>query len=108
MAVERRDEQVVGDEACLEKALELRVGTREVVEGLGEDGVALLAAQEEELTTQEEPGGRLARRVVEQLACRAQMLGGRLAVDQRLGGADSSSSSARWPASGGSARARRR
>ena len=46
--IELPHEHAVGDEPCLEEPLELLVGAGELIQCLGEDGVRLLAAEEEE------------------------------------------------------------
>src|SRR5262249_15670454 len=80
-----READADADQPGHEEALDLRVGAREPVESVTEDGDRLIEAMEiVELTS--EKGGDLgsALWLVDQLVCFPQMLGGSLAVHESL------------------------
>jgi hypothetical protein len=86
--VQTRREHVVGDQHCLEQTLELCISAVEVDQGLGEDRVRLLAAEEVELAAEQERDLALLDRVVDQLARFLQMLDCCLTADPHLGRAE--------------------
>jgi hypothetical protein len=85
VVVQSRREHVVGDESGPEQALELRVGTIEVVQRVGQDGVRLFAAEKVELPAKQEPDLGSSDRVVDQLPRRSKVLDRGLAADPDLG-----------------------
>jgi hypothetical protein len=82
-------EEPVADQPGVEEALELGIGTVELVECPAEHGVGLVeAVKVEELASEQDRGLGFSERVVDEPVCLREMLGGRLAVDECLGGAE--------------------
>ena len=83
-----RHEQLVRDQACVEQPLELGVGAAELVQRLAVHAVRFLAADEEELTAEQEAGPGLPDRIVDQLVGRLQVIGCVVPAHANLGGAE--------------------
>ena len=82
-------EEPVADQPGVEEALELGIGTVELVECPAEHSVGLAEAMKvEELASEQHRGLGFPDSVVDEPMCLPEMLGGCLPVDECLGGAD--------------------